>query len=92
MITMSVDGSTTRLAANAFVVAPNKVNCNTVLPNGETLGQYINQGRAQMQASVNAGGYSYTYDRYGNRLQQNPSSQSGMAPQLTFNPSTTGWI
>jgi RHS repeat-associated protein len=36
--------------------APSKVGCNTVLPNGKTLGQYINQGRAQMQASVNAGG------------------------------------
>jgi RHS repeat-associated protein len=36
--------------------APSKVGCSTVLPNGNTLGQYINQGRAQMQASVNAGG------------------------------------
>lgn len=35
---------------------PNKVGCSTVLPNGNTLGQYINQGRAQLQASVNAGG------------------------------------
>jgi RHS repeat-associated protein len=45
-----------------------------------------------MQASVNAGGYSYAYDRYGNRLQQNPSSQSGMAPQLMFSTSTNQMV
>jgi hypothetical protein len=44
------------LVRGANCVAPNKVGCSTVLPNGNTLGQYINQGRAQMQASVNAGG------------------------------------
>jgi len=38
-----------RLPDLAF--APNKPGCSTVLPNGKTLGQYINQGRAQMQAS-----------------------------------------
>jgi RHS repeat-associated protein len=36
--------------------APSKAGCNTVLPNGNTLSQYINQERASMQASVNAGG------------------------------------
>jgi hypothetical protein len=34
--------------------APSKVSCNTVLPNGNTVGQYINQGRAQLQAVVDA--------------------------------------
>jgi hypothetical protein len=33
-------------------VAPSKVGCSTVLPNGNTVGQYINQGRAQLQAIV----------------------------------------
>jgi hypothetical protein len=42
----------TWLAANVFGNAPNKVNCNTVLPNGKTVGQYINQGRAQLQAVI----------------------------------------
>jgi hypothetical protein len=46
----------THVRCTIAFVAPNKVGCGTVLPNGKTLGQYINQGRAQMQASVNAGG------------------------------------
>ena len=43
-------------ATSSLLNAQNKVGCNTVLPNGKVLGQYINQGRAQLQASVNAGG------------------------------------
>jgi RHS repeat-associated protein len=34
-----------------------------------------------------AGGFNYTYDRYGNRWQQNPL-QSGPSPSLSFNPAT----
>jgi len=32
--------------------APNNVNCNTKLPNGQTVGQYVNNARAQLQAVV----------------------------------------
>ena len=35
--------------------------------------------------SGSASSYSYVYDRYGNRWQQNPSG-SGPAPQLSFDP------
>lgn len=36
------------------VDAPSKVGCSTKLPNGQTVGQVINQGRAQLQAIVDA--------------------------------------
>lgn len=34
--------------------APSKITCGTKLPNGQTVGQVINQGRAQLQAIVDA--------------------------------------
>jgi hypothetical protein len=35
------------------VDAPNNVGCNTMLPNGQTVGQVVNQQRAQLQAVAN---------------------------------------
>ena len=35
------------------VIAPNKVSCSTVLPNGQTVGQVVNQYRNQLQSIAN---------------------------------------
>jgi len=37
-------------------VAPNNVNCNTVLPNGRTVGSYVQQYRGQLQSVSDAAG------------------------------------
>ena len=37
------------------VAAPNKpITCSTKLPNGQTVGQYVNRARAQLQSIVDA--------------------------------------
>jgi hypothetical protein len=44
---------TTTFAANAFGIAPNNVNCNTTLPNGQTVGSVVRQQRAILQNAFN---------------------------------------
>jgi RHS repeat-associated protein len=41
---------------SSFTPAPSNVNCNTVLPNGQTVGNYVQQYRAQLQSTANASG------------------------------------
>lgn len=47
-----------RFTGSASGIAPNKVNCNTVLPNGQTVGNYVQQYRSQIQSfeAANNGG------------------------------------
>ncbi len=40
----------------AFGIAPNKVTCSTVLPNGRTVGSYVQQYRSQLQSISDASG------------------------------------
>jgi hypothetical protein len=49
---MSIDRCTTGFAASAFGIAPNKVGCGTATPNGSTVGQAVQNGRAQLQAVI----------------------------------------
>jgi RHS repeat-associated protein len=55
-VTLLTSQQSTAFVEKFTLSNPSNIGCNTVLPNGKTVGQYINQGRAQMQASVNASG------------------------------------
>lgn len=44
---------TTKVAVCVFGLAPNNVNCNTKLPNGQTVGSVVRQQRAILQNAFN---------------------------------------
>jgi hypothetical protein len=46
------DYTSQRVWFDALAIAPNNVNCNTKLPNGQTVGQAVKNGRALLQAVI----------------------------------------
>lgn len=63
---MSVAIHTTKFGASVFGIAPNnripnKITCGTVLPNGRTVGSYVNQ----LSNSINATANNSTFTPYG---------------------------
>jgi hypothetical protein len=79
-----VHGFTTGLAS-PYVTG----SCDTALNQCSSYG-YDEFGRSASMTvnSGNPGSYTYVYDRWGNRWEQNLTSGSGPAPQLSFNTST----
>jgi hypothetical protein len=82
MTTISVDGCTTRFAASVFGSAPNKgrqpnkITCGTVLPNGRTVGSYVNQLSNGINGSAQ-GGASTPYGPGVNPSTPGPISVAG---------------
>ena len=63
--------------------------CDTALGQCASYGyDNLDQLDSRTITSGNPGGFSYAYDRWGNRWQQNVTSGSGPQPQLSFNTST----
>ena len=63
-----------------------KSECDTVLNNCVTLGyDEFNRLKSLTVTSGTQNNFSYVYDRYGNRWQQNITAGSGPSPQLSFN-------
>lgn len=63
--------------------------CDTVLNRCSSFGyDEFNRLTSQTVTSGAADNFTYVYDRWGNRWQQNVTSGSGPSPQLSFNTST----
>lgn len=87
-MTVNLSGWGVATTAQGFTGAPNGIYTVTAAYSGDTNFNPVSATTSIDVVSGGSQGFTYVYDRYGNRWQQNVTAGSGPAPQYSFNAAT----